>query len=656
MTSDQNILDIALHCHIDFEDEVPKQTKLPFQKFDQYEEKIIEMEIQKMLEMKVIVKVSFQEDQFISPIFTRPKKDGEHRMILNLKELNKYIRYYHFKLDTFETTLKLIKPNAYMASVDLRHAYYSVPIALDHRKYLRFRWKESIFEYTCCPNGIACAPRYFTKLMKPVYAKLRQMGHTNSGYIDDSLLTADTEEQCRNNVKDTVSVMTGVGFITHHKKSVFIPTQNIDFLGNTIDSKEMIVYLPIEKKEKIVHECQNLRIRKVASIREVAHVIGLLVSTFSAVEYGPLYYRKLEREKIKALKMNSGKFEANMDITVDMKEDLRWWIENLYQQQRKITRGNPDLILITDASMTGWGAHCGNEKIGGRWNLQESAHHINYLELLAIFYGLKSFCRNSAQNSHVQVKTDNTCAVSYINSMGGIRSPECNDIAVQVWQWCIDKNIWVSAAYLPGSQNSADFESRHFNDNIEWKLDAGVVAKIFSIWGMPEIDMFATRLNKQLDRYSAWHPDPDAEIIDAFSCNWSNYYFYAFPCFSLIPRFLAKLRHDEADCIVIAPVWITQSWFPMLMELMIDTPYLLHKSENLLTIPGTRKIHPLHRKLNLMACRLSGKVSKVDMYLQKQPISLCHLGDLGHRSSTQPTSKDGFSTVVKGRLIHFNQI
>ena len=43
-------------------------------------------------------------------VFIVPKKDGEYRMILNLKELNQYIEYHHFKMDTFESVLKLVKP------------------------------------------------------------------------------------------------------------------------------------------------------------------------------------------------------------------------------------------------------------------------------------------------------------------------------------------------------------------------------------------------------------------------------------------------------------------------------------------------------------------------------------------------------------------
>ena len=65
-----------------------------------------------------------------------------------------------------------------------------------------------------------------------------------------------------------------------------------------------------------------------------------------------------------------------------MKVDLRWWIENMENQVRNISHGNADLVLVTDASLSGWGVHCKNQKIGGRWTEQEANHHINYLKYL----------------------------------------------------------------------------------------------------------------------------------------------------------------------------------------------------------------------------------------------------------------------------------
>lgn len=75
--------------------------------------------------MGAIVEASHEtEDQFLSSIFVRPKKSGEYRVILNLKKLNEYVVYHHFKMDTFESAVNLIKKNCFMASVDIRHAYH----------------------------------------------------------------------------------------------------------------------------------------------------------------------------------------------------------------------------------------------------------------------------------------------------------------------------------------------------------------------------------------------------------------------------------------------------------------------------------------------------------------------------------------------------
>lgn len=78
--------------------------------------------------MNAIKIVEPVEGQFLSPIFIRPKKNGENRMILNLKKMNEYVEYRHFKMTTLENAITLITSETLMASIDLRHAYYSVHI------------------------------------------------------------------------------------------------------------------------------------------------------------------------------------------------------------------------------------------------------------------------------------------------------------------------------------------------------------------------------------------------------------------------------------------------------------------------------------------------------------------------------------------------
>ena len=82
-----------------------------------------------------------EDGEYISPIFIRKKKDGSLRLILNLKVLNSHIVCQHFKMDTINTILKLVKKGCFMCSVDIKDAYYSVQIQEDYQKFLKFYWK-----------------------------------------------------------------------------------------------------------------------------------------------------------------------------------------------------------------------------------------------------------------------------------------------------------------------------------------------------------------------------------------------------------------------------------------------------------------------------------------------------------------------------------
>ena len=183
------------------------------------------MEIGKLLIKGVISETTHCRGAYVSTIFVRPKKDGGHRLILNLKSLNGHVKYHHFKMDTVQSAIRLMTPNCYMASVDLRDAYYSVPIHIDDKKYRRFYWKGRLFQFTCSPNDLACAPRLFTK----IHAMLRQRGHLNVGYIDDSYLQGENREDCQANISDTCDLFSKLGFILHPVKSVLKPVQMLTF-------------------------------------------------------------------------------------------------------------------------------------------------------------------------------------------------------------------------------------------------------------------------------------------------------------------------------------------------------------------------------------------------------------------------------------------
>ena len=131
--------------------------------------------------------------EFISPIFLRLKKNSiDCRMVLNLKELNSFVEYENFKMESLRSVTDMMTLNCYMASIDIKDAYYIVPIALENQKYLKFAWRDTLYQYTCLPNGLSSAPRIFTKIMKPVFQTVRTQVHMSSSYIGDCYLQGET--------------------------------------------------------------------------------------------------------------------------------------------------------------------------------------------------------------------------------------------------------------------------------------------------------------------------------------------------------------------------------------------------------------------------------------------------------------------------------
>ena len=245
ITSDPFILNSVKHYKIEFENGETHQCMPPKEiNLTRQEQEVIDMEIDKLLIKGVISETTHCRGDYISTIFVRPKKDRGHRLILNLKSLNENVEYHHFKMDTLQSAIRLMIPNCYMVSVDLRDAYYSVPIHIDDQKYLRFCWKGRLFQFTCLPNGLAYAPRLLAKILKPVYAMLRQSGPLNVGYIDDSYLQREDREDCQANITDTCDLFSKLGFILHQVNSVLKPVQVLTFLGFVLNSVDMTVSIP----------------------------------------------------------------------------------------------------------------------------------------------------------------------------------------------------------------------------------------------------------------------------------------------------------------------------------------------------------------------------------------------------------------------------
>ena len=164
----------------------------------------------------------------------------------------------------------------------------------------------------------------------------------------------------------------------------------------------------------------------------------------------------------------------------------------------------PNCNYFKDASIEGWGAHRGATTAEGQWSQAELGCHINELELWAIYFVLKSL--GTTTDIHIKIR----------------------------WHNCL-----------------------------EWFLSARVFNVICTEFGLPDIDLFASCLNKKVGKFVSWGPDPDAWAVDAFPLTWTNACFYIFPPFSLVGRALQKVLADNSDA-VCGTAWPSQPWFTRL--------------------------------------------------------------------------------------------
>ena len=418
----------------------------------------------------------------------------------------------------------------------------------------------------------------------------------------------------------------------------------------------MIVKLPLEKKVKLRDLCLQALRGNTLTIQFVASVIGTLISALPGVEFGRLHYRNLERDKINALARNNGNYRALMRLSETAKQELQWWTTHVMHASRRLRHPVISYIFQTDASDLGWGVTCTTNpqlQSQGLWTSEQRTLHINVRELYVVFICLTIFCTDKSE-VHIKFELDNMTAVSYINHMGGCRSSACDTVARKIWAWCISHNIWVTANYIPGPSNVvADSLSRtHLSDH-EWQLNTDIFHKLSKKFPKFSIDLFASLLNRQVERYASWHPDPHAAIVDAFSVSWANEYFYAFPPFSLIPKCLEKISRDQAEGVLLVPAWPTQTWYPLLLQMLTQQPKLLlwTPQVELLRHP-LGKVHSMQGKLKLMACPLSGNIIRARAFLTTLPVySLIH-GELLHKNSMRVILKNGIYSVVKGKFLH----
>ena len=476
-------------------------------------------------------------------------------------------------------------------------------------------------------------------------------------YIDDILILAGSRERAREHVIGLIYLLENLGFVISKPKCVLEPTQSIEFLGFSVNSVQQELSLPAGKVKKIRTETRHLLENTHITARKLSQLLGRLQAVTRAVPLAPLFYRKLQQALQRVLEQSEQDYSAQLILSTEEKEELEWWWDHLSAWNGKtIMTDKPSVVIESDASTRGWGASCEGARTGGPWSSEERQWHINCLEALAAFHAVKCFVRDK-KSITVLLRMDNTTAVAYVNKLGGTVSLRLNIIAKELWLWCMNRDITLVAEHLPGVLNTiADQESRVMRDQSDWMLNPRIFNKIQQIWGPLEVDMFASRQTNQLKRFFSWRPDPEAEALNAFNQNWSNLQArgYANPPWNLVGKVLNRIRQQQVTLVLVAPVWKSQPWYPILLEMLVDFPILLPHMEDLIIpthLEGVPAVLP-----HLVEWLISGNVSKTKKF-QKRAQSCCsHHGDRSLPNPMTHCSGSGLTGVINGIQIPFQDL
>ena len=178
----------------------------------------------------------------VNPLSVSIQPCGKKRLILDLRHVNKSLIKQSVKYEDWKIAMAYFAKDAYMFSFDLKSGYHHIDIAHEHQTFLGFSWRSSdsvnevFYVFTVLPFGLSSAPYVFTKVLKPLEKYWRIQGLCIAIFLDDGWAIVQDRESCRIKALAVRGDLYNAGFVVNEDKSVWEPTQVLDWLGITWNS------------------------------------------------------------------------------------------------------------------------------------------------------------------------------------------------------------------------------------------------------------------------------------------------------------------------------------------------------------------------------------------------------------------------------------
>ncbi len=405
-----------------------------------------------------------------SPLGAVPKKDGTHRIILDLSSpagssVNDGIpsdecSVHYTSFDDAVEMVRLFGTNCFLAKIDLKHAFRLCPVHPDDWNLLGYRWRGKYYFDVCLPFGMRSSPFIFTCFADALlWILVHKFGLASlSHYLDDFLLAGFSFFDCasKRDVMLHAFQLLGVPIAEDKLEG---PAQVITFLGIEIDVKESTLRLPVGKLTELRGLVILWSSRRKCTKRELLSLIGSLSFACRVIKPGRMFLRRLID-----LAHSVRSLHHHIDLTNSVREDLAMWsvfLESwngcaLFQEP---TTSSAVLGLFTDVSGVGFGAFFNNQWFSYSWPSNTTGVNIALLELFAVFAAVSTWSSELCNRS-ICVYTDNEAIVS-IWAAGTSRDKAISALLRLMFFLCTGSNISLSFRHVPGVDNVyADLLSR----------------------------------------------------------------------------------------------------------------------------------------------------------------------------------------------------
>ena len=378
--------------------------------------------------------------------------------------LNDFADPEGYRYQTLRDAAGQIFPGDYLAKVDLASAYRSVKIHPQDQELTGLEWKFEGDDHPThlrdgrLPFGACRSPGLFNRLTQAVRGILAEAGHPRVvAYLDDFLVVGATYQECQEALNHLLWVVRRLGFAVNYNK-VIGPSHQLVFLGVQIDTWEYTLTLPQGKLRDLLEEAGRVAGLKQITKRELQSIVGKLSWASQCIYGGRAHLRRII-DRINVL----GAPHHKTRVTEGIREDLRWWIENvrIFNGSIPIVESRPVTHVCIDASGDGAGGYTGGDWYHLPWLHwpEAAAHHINYKEVLALAPAVDLWGQHWSGHT-VIIYSDNQAAVGILNR-GTAKDPFVMSVMRRIFWASVFHDFRLKAVYYPGYLNRvADAASR----------------------------------------------------------------------------------------------------------------------------------------------------------------------------------------------------